>query len=194
MKNIYTISSDWLLMLVLFVMPCLGSYAQKKIPPDISREIAARTKFITHAPILLPLFLREKKWDSIDNFLINWSQDPFASQELVFGAQSLLAIERGKFTSSQLPCDILFYLSDYAKELKIINRRNSQFKYFIELKYPYSYDATEVARTMILFIQSWAVHLHPADPTALFICRVLSGEISNPRAAARYHRLFIRPH
>lgn len=142
--------------------------------------------FITHAPVLLPELLKEQHYDTIRNFLINWRNSDHPSLELIFAADALLAIETGGFSSYPLPCDCQLYLSDYARELRNIDTQGSKFRYYMTVYPPYSYDATIEARSLILFIRSWARDLLSKpylDKDELFICHTLAGDIPNPKTA-----------
>ncbi len=185
MKKIYPNRRGWLIPLFPLCF-ALGSQAQEKAPPALSPRMSRQITFIVHAPVLLPAFLQQRSYDSMKNFLGNWKNSDYPSRELIFGAEALLAVETGKFSSYWLPCDCLYYLSDYSRELKNIATQGSQFRYLLKLTQPYSYDATQNARTLLLFLQSWArsLLLRPdLDPSELFVCRTLAGDIPDPQAA-----------
>ena len=93
-------------------------------------------------------------------------------------------METGKFSSFPLSCDCLDYLVDYAKELKEVTAQGPAFRYYLKLKSPYFYDATDNARNTILFLRSWACDLsksHSLDSTGSFICRTMAGDIPDPK-------------
>jgi hypothetical protein len=151
-------------------------------------ETYGQTSFITHAPVLLPSLLEERQFTTMKNFLTNWKTSAYPSQELIFAAEALLAIETGAFSSYLLPCDCLFFLSEYARELENLDTQGSRFRYYLPLDPPYRYDATIEARSFILFLHSWAEKLlqRPGiTEDELFICRTIWGDISNPRNEAR---------
>jgi hypothetical protein len=163
---------------------CLDTSAQKPLSPT---QLSWHTSFITHAPVLLPSLLDDRQFDAMKNFLGNWRNSQYPSQELIFGAEALLAIETGAFSSYLLPCDCLFFLSDYARELKNLDAQGGKFRYYLKLDPPYTYDATIEARSLILFLRTWAQNLlqRPGlNQDELFLCRTLAGEIPDPNTEA----------
>jgi len=188
MKQIYFRSCSRWLILALFLLPWLSSYAQKTNVLALQRVYARQIKFITHAPVLLPGLFQKQQYDSIRNFLTNWENSDLSSEELIFSLRVLLAIETRQSSTFQLPCDCMFYLSDYARELHDMEACGAQFKYYLKLQRSYVYDATEEVYKLLRFIRSRALSLErngSLDDTALFFCRVLSGEFRNPRAVLK---------
>ena len=202
MKKIYPTLGGWLIP-ALLLSPILHATAQGTAPSQLSQLRAAahelraselsrlnsrQISFIVHAPVLLPELYKEQRYETMQNFLTNWKNADYPSRELIFAAEALLAIETGKFSVYWLPCDCLYYLADYARELRVAARQDGKFRYYLNLTYPYSYDATENARSILLFIRSWARGLlaRPGlDNDELYICRTLAGEISDPGTVLR---------
>ncbi|HEV2478229.1 MAG TPA: hypothetical protein VGS79_01140 [Puia sp.] len=186
MTPFYPNLSRWILPLCL-IPCCLTQLRGQSVSPT---EVSRQTSFITHAPVLLPSLLREQQFASMKNFLGNWRNSRYPSQELIFATEALLAIETGTFSSYLLPCDCLSFLSGYARELNDLDTQGSRFRYYLFLDPPYRYDATIEARSFILFLHSWAENLlqRPGlDEDELFLCRTIWGDISNPKAEARRH-------
>ena len=184
MKKFYQNSPSWILP-ILFLTLSVRAVAQKETPPVLTPQMSRQITFIVHAPVVLPALLKQRDYQKMKNFLVNWRNAEYPSPELIFTAQALLAMETGKFSSFALSCDCLYYLTDYAKELKEVETPGSDFRYFLKLKPPYYYDATDNARQMILFLQSWARDIqknNPVDSTGSFICRTVSGDITDPGA------------
>ena len=186
MTPLYPNLCRWILPLAL-IPCCLDTAAQKAPSPT---QLSWHTSFITHAPVLLPSLLDEGQFDTMKNFLGNWRNSQYPSLELIFSAEALLAIETGAFSSYLLPCDCLFFLSDYSRELNDVNTQGSRFRYYLKLDPPYTYDATIEARSLILFLHTWAQNLlqRPGlTEDELFICHTLAGDIPDPKAEARRH-------
>ena len=202
MKKIYPTLGGWLIP-ALLLSPIFHAAAQESASSGqlqlraTAKELRAselselRTRqitYIVHAPVLLPELYNERRYETMQNFLTNWKNADYPSRELIFAAEVLLAIETGKFSTYWLPCDCLYYLSDYTRELRIAAQQDGKFRYYLKLTYPYSYDATANARSILLFIQSWARELltRPGlDNDELYICRTLAGNISDPKTALR---------
>jgi len=183
MKHLYLNLGRWLLPLCF--IPCCRDVAAQNAAES---KPPGQTSFIVHAPVLLPELLRQQRYDTIGFFLANWRNSDYPSLELIFSAEALLAIETGKFSSWMLPCDCLFFLSDYARELKNLDTQGSKFRYYLALHPPYTYDATIEARSLILFIRSWAreqLSKPYLDKDELFICHTLAGDIPDPKAAIK---------
>ena len=125
MKKIYPNRRGWLIPL-LSLSFILNSQAQEKAPPALSQHMSRQITFIVHAPVFLPALLQQRRYDNMKNFLGNWKNSDYPSRELIFGAEALLAVETGKFSSFWLPCDCLYYLSDYSREIKNIAIQGSQ--------------------------------------------------------------------
>jgi hypothetical protein len=184
MKKFYPNCHLWLVPLLL-ATSCPRAVAQKEASPIVTPLMADQITFIVHAPVDLPSLLKERQYQKMKYFLVNWNNAEYPSPELIFAAEALLAMETGKISSFSLPCNCLHYLADYAKELKEIETPGTTFRYYLKLEYPYYYDATDNARQTILFLQSWAAAIRKnqaADSTASFICRTISGEIADPTA------------
>lgn len=184
MKKFYPDSRLWLLPLLLAVS-CPPAVAQKEASPPLTPLMSRQITFIVHAPVVLPSLLKERQYQKMRYFLVNWRNAEYPSPELIFAAEALLAMETGKFSSFALSCDCLYYLTDYAKELKEAETEGSKFRYYLKLKSPYYYDATENVRTLLLFLRSWAQEIqktHPTDTTASFVVRTVSGDIADPQA------------
>jgi hypothetical protein len=187
MKKIYPTLGGWLIP-ALLLSPILHATAQNGASSQLSRLRSRQISFIVHAPVLLPELYKEQRYEAMQNFLANWKTADYPSRELIFAAEALLAIETGKFSAYWLPCDCLYYLAGYARELRVATRQDGKFRYYLKLTYPYSYDATENARSILLFIRSWARELvaRPGlDNDELYICRTLAGDIPDPRTALR---------
>lgn len=182
MIKIYSRKSRWFIP-VLLLLSGLNCYAQKMAPPGTYGKFAGRLSFIIHAPVVLPALLQRQQYDTMNNYLVNWKNEDFSNRELIFSLQALLAIQTGKYASFQLPYDCLLYLSDYARELSTMERKGDAFRYYIRLDARYTYDATDDVRKTLLFIKSWAKQLQNTrtiSKSELFICRTLSGEITDP--------------
>ncbi len=181
MKQIYSnLCGRWLIPACLS-LSCLNVFAQKNNPTALPRGFKEKTTYIVHAPVVLPELLQQHKYEAMKNFFANWATSSIPDESLIFGGKALLAMETGKFSSLQLPCDCLYYLSDYSKALTDI--QEGHFKYHMVLSERYTYDGTEDARKTFLFLRWWArttLNSSRLDSTALFICRVLAGEINDP--------------
>lgn len=184
MKKLYLNLHLWLLP-VLWSASCPGVFAQQKAAPVLSQKMRRQITFIVHAPVILPDLLQQRQYQKMKNFLVNWKNSEYPSLELIFGTDALLAIETGKFSSFPLSCDCLYYLTDYARELREIQTKGERFKYYLKLEPPYYYDVTADARKIIFFMQSWAreiLRTHDPDSTGSFICRTIAGDIPDPKA------------
>src|SRR6185437_7747531 len=173
MKKFYPDSALWLLPLLLSAT-CSRALAQKEVSSALTQKdapsattqkevssaltplMSRQITFIVHAPVVLPSLLKERQYQKMKYFLINWKNAEYPSPELIFAAEALLAMQTGTFSSFALSCDCLYYLTDYAKELKEIETGGFSFRYYLKLKSPYYYDATDNARKTILFLKSWA--------------------------------------
>jgi hypothetical protein len=202
MKKIYPSLGGWLIP-ALLLSPFLHAAAQEDSSPvltqlratakevhasDLSRLRFNQITFIIHAPVLLPELYSEQRYETMHNFLVNWKNASYPSRELIFAAEALLAIETGKFSAYWLPCDCLYYLEDYARELQLVSQQDPKFRYYLKLDYPYSYDATRQAQRILLFIRSWARELlsRPGlKNDELYICRTLAGDIPHPKITLR---------
>lgn len=186
MKQIYSnLCGRWLIPTCLS-LSCLNVFAQKNNPPALPRGFKEKTTYIVHAPVVLPELLQQYNYEAMKNFFANWATSSIPDESLIFSGKALLAMETGKFSSLQLPCDCLYYLSDYAKALTDI--QEGHFKYHMVLSERYTYDGTEDARKTYLFLRRWArTTLNSArlDSSALFICRVLAGEINDPKTVLK---------
>jgi hypothetical protein len=167
----------------LFLLVTLDSDAQQKAAPALSPEYYSKIKFIAHAPVLLPELLANTQWDQMRNFLENWKNAPGASEEIIFSIEALMTIESQNSSPARLPCDLLFYLDDYARELNNLDAQPEKFRYYIRLDFIHSYDATtDVAKTL-RFTRSWAQRMlatRKLDDMELFLCQVFAGKIDNP--------------
>ena len=117
------------------------------------------------------------------NFTLNWQAAFISNEELIFSIQTLLAIQQNNLSDMKIPCDFFYYLSDYAKELNKIETQPVKFRYYINIDVNRNYDATDNATDIILFTQAWAKKLLASrylDNPALFFCKVIAGEITNP--------------
>ena len=185
MKKLYPNLSLWFFPVLVSAF-CTRANAQKVAPPALTQLMSRQITFIVHAPVILPSLLQQRQFQKMKNFLVNWKNADYPSPELIFGAEALLSMETGKFSSFGLSCDCMAYLTDYARELKEIGSYGEKFKYYLKLKPPYYYDATDNARKTIVFLQSWArdiLRTRSPDSTGLFICRTLAGDIPDPKAA-----------
>jgi hypothetical protein len=187
MKKIYPNPGGWLIP-ALLLLPVLTAIAQEKPPPKPSWLASRQIAFIVHAPVLLPELYKGQQYETMHNFLTNWANSSYPSRELIFAADALLAIETGKFSAYSLPCDGLYYLQDYARELRLVAQQDPKFRYYLKLDYPYSYDATQQAKRILLFIQYWARELLARpylDNDELYICRTLAGNVPDPQTTLR---------
>jgi hypothetical protein len=183
MKKFYPSLHLWLLLLP--AATSLRTVAQQEVSPSLTPLMSHQIAFIVHAPVVLPSLLKERQYQKLRYFLVNWKNAEYPSPELIFAAEALLAMETGRFSSFPLSCDCLYYLIDFARELKEAETKSSAFRYYLKLKSPYYYDATDNARKTILFLRSWAQDIQknrPLDSTASFVCRTVSGDISDPKA------------
>jgi hypothetical protein len=161
----------------------LNCEAQKKASPEIQSQVASQFSFLIHAPVDLPALLERKQYDTMGYYLQNWKNSNYPNLEFIFAMQVLLAIQSDKYSSFQLPFDCLDYLSVYAKQQNAMLIKDKSFRYYINLEYPYRYDATENVRGTILFIKSWSRELiktRKLTKSQLFICRTLTGDITEP--------------
>lgn len=190
MKKFYPNLQLWLFPLLL-AASCTRAVAQKEaspqteVSPALTPLMSRQITFIVHAPVVLPSLLKERQYQKMHYFLVNWKNAEYPSPELIFAAEALLAMETGRFSSFGLSCDCLYYLTDYAKELKEVETEGEKFRYLLRLKSPYYYDATDNARKTIVFLRSWAREIqknHSLDSTGSFICRTVSGDIADPKA------------
>ena len=181
MKKIYSLRRSWFILLLLLY--ALKGDAQKKASPEIQTQVASQVTFIVHAPVVLPALLERRQYDTIGYYLQNWKNSYYPNLEYIFAMQVLLAIQSDKYKSFQLPFDCLNYLSTYAKQQTAMLTKGDAFRYYIKLDSRYSYDATEDARRIMLFITSWSKELiktRKLTTSQLFICRTLSGDITAP--------------
>ena len=168
---------------LLMLLPALYAGAQRQEIHVRTFDYTPRIKFIVHAPVLVPELLAEGRWDQMRNFLENWKNSPAPSNELIFSLEALMNIESRNSTPAALPCDVLYYLDDYAKELKNSDVQAQKFRYYVRLDLRYSYDGTADARKILQFTRSWAIRLlttRQLGVMELFLCRVFAGEIGNP--------------
>ncbi len=180
MKKFYLNPGGWLIP-ALLLLPALNAIAQERTTAKVSRQ----TTFIVHAPALLPELYKGRRYDTMHNFLANWRNSGYPSRELIFAAEALLAIETDEFPAYWLPCDCVYYLQDDARELQLVVQQDPKFRYYLRLDYPYSYDATQQAKAILLFIRNWARALlarPDLDNDELYICRTLAGNIPDPTA------------
>jgi hypothetical protein len=178
-------------LLWLTLLPVLYSCAQKNTDLTRSGTYYPKIRFIAHAPSLLPELLAASQWGPMSNFLENWKNSTTASNELIFGIEALMTIESRNSIPSPLPCDILFYLDDYARELKKMDDPSAHFNYLIRLDIRYNYDATADAIKVLQFTRSWARRLlatRKLDDSQWLLCQVLAGKIDNPVAWYEQHK------
>jgi len=183
MKQIYANLCGRSFIWAFFSLSSLNVIAQKHTPPVIPPWVNDQIKFIVHAPVVMPALLEQGKYDSLQNFLVNWSYSASPDRVLIFGGKVLLAMQTGVFPSMEFPCDALLYLSEYAKDLRDVQTKGARFSYLMELGHRYSYDATEDARQTLLFLQSWAravLARRGLDASELLIAGVLAGDITDP--------------
>ncbi len=171
---------------LFFIVLAQYSHAQQKLTKVDSILYYHKIQFIQEASFILSQSLKEENWIQIENFTENWKTSETPSDELIFSINALLAIQNNKFSVVQFPCDFMYLLEDYAKELKNANENSSTFKYNIKLTTKYRYDATADVQKLQKVLQTWSLRLQAGrklSRTELFLCRVFSGEIAHPRTA-----------
>ena len=169
---------------------CQYASGQKKGPPA-SAEYYPKIRFIVQAPSLVPSLVREGDWERLQNFVTNWKRSDIPNDELIFSIIVLSAVENRKLTVFQLPCDYLYFLEDYARQLKKIDEHAARFRYYVKVSEKYSYDATEDATKLLDFTRAWARRLileRRLDKTESFLCHVLAGDIPEPYSYFQQNR------
>jgi hypothetical protein len=168
-----------------FISLAQYSNAQQKLSAADSVLYYSKIQFIQEAPDILSSSLEGGKWLQIRNFAENWQRSEEPSDELIFSINTLLAIQGNKFSVLQFPCDFMYLLEDYSKELNKVNEQVSTFKYKIKLTKNFWYDATGDVQKLLDVIRAWSLRLmsvRQLSSTELYLCRVFSGQIIHPRS------------
>jgi|GEM_PF-1011293 len=149
-------------------------------------------RFIVNAPTLLPKLYKEGDFKGIKNFVDNWTLSPAPSYEFIFVLNSLYSIENNTFSVHELPANFLNLLDNYAKETEKATNGHSDFKYYVYLPDGrYNYDATNSAKKLLQFTQTWAKHLaatRKLNSTASLVCHSIAGDIPKPGSYYRENR------
>ena len=156
-------------------------------PPSFSDSLrySNRIKFVQEASYIITNSIKERDWVSLQYFTENWKNAGASNPELLFCINTLLMIENNRFSFFQLPCDFMYFLEDYSKELRIINSDPNNFQYKIILSKRYWYDASTDVRSIMAITQSWALALigsNKLNNSELFLCKIFAGVITQPRA------------
>ena len=145
-----------------------------------------------NAPILLPALYKDSSWEKMQNFSDNWKNEPVNCPEIIFCLETLLAIQQNKYNPTPTPCNLFYYLTDYAKEVKLVKIESRAFKYYVSIEPNVSYDATSDAFNILSFTQQWALNLCLQRPwltsQEAFLCKVFSGEITDPISYYTQHK------
>jgi hypothetical protein len=177
-KNHYKI----IIGVILLIQGLLAS-AQKNIEKNFTASNYEALKYIRYINLFLPQFLEEKKWTELNNYMQNWKNSESPSDELIFCISTLAAIEQQKFSSIAMPCDFLYFLDDYAREMKNIRTEPAKFRYYINVSEHIYYNASTECMKLLNITRSWANHLLSSgklNASETFLCQVFSGQIEHP--------------
>lgn len=179
-KNHYKI----IICVILLIQVLLVS-AQRNIEKNFNAGDYKTLKYIRYINLFLPQFLEQKKWSELDNYMQNWKNSEAPSDELIFCILTLAAIEQQKFSFITLPCDFIYFLDDYAREIKNIKTQPAKFRYYINLKDNIYYNASPECTELLNITCSWANRLLSSDKlnaSETFLCLVFSGQTEHPRS------------
>lgn len=176
-------------LLYLF-LSCISSQCigQRKLHSPDSSYFTQQIQFIQEAPTILSQSIANKDWTAIENFITNWRLSDRRSAEIIFSIQVLLEIQQEKFSVLHFPCDYMYLLEDYSKELDNSVYSPGKFKYYIRLNADYRYDATADLVKVFTVLHKWSEQLivsYKLKGTKLFLCQVFEGKIEQPRKSFR---------
>lgn len=144
-----------------------------------------KIRLIQGAPCLLPELVIQKEWTQVQNYLDHWRVAEIPNEEFIFAIGTLASIDQRKFSVLSFPAEYAALLGQYAEEAKTVN---GLFHYYLKITGQVRYDATPDARSLILWIESWARSLEKNEtlsPTERFLCKVYAGEIVYPKATLK---------
>ncbi len=176
---------------VILLIQYLLTGAQKNIEKSLSPDACEALKYMRSIHLLLPEYIEQQKWTELNNYMQNWKNSEAPSDELIFCISTLTAIQQRKFTFITLPCDFLYFLDDYAREMKNINSQPDKFRYYINLRRNVYYDASSECVKLLNITRSWANLLLSGgnlNASETFLCLVFSGLMEHPRSEFYKHR------
>jgi len=168
---------------VILQIQCLLAGAQKNIEKSLPAADYEALKYIRYINQLLPQFIEQKKWIELNNYMQNWKNSEAPSDELIFCISTLAAIEQQNFSSIAMPCDFLYFLDDYAREMKNIRTEPAKFRYYINLSEHIYYNASTECMKLLNITRSWANRLLSSgklNASETFLCMVFSGQTEHP--------------
>jgi hypothetical protein len=177
-KNHYKI-----IICVILLIQGLLAGAQKNIGKNFTAGDYEALKYIRSINLFLPQFLEQKKWTELNNYMQNWKNSEAPSDELIFCISTLAAIEQQKFSSIAMPCDFLYFLDDYAREMKNIRTEPAKFRYYINVSEHIYYNASPECMRLLNITRSWANRLLSSgklNASETFLCLVFSGQTEHP--------------
>jgi hypothetical protein len=177
-KNHYKI-----MICVILLIQGLLARAQKNIEKNFTAGDYEVLKYIRNINLFLPQFLEQKKWMELNNYMQNWKNSEAPSDELIFCISTLAAIEQQNFSSIAMPCDFLYFLDDYAREMKNIRTEPDKFRYYINLREHIYYNASTECTKLLNITRSWANRLLSSgklNASETFLCQVFSGQTEHP--------------
>jgi hypothetical protein len=179
-----------IMICIILQLPILLAGAQKTMEKKPSASDYDALEYIRCINPRLPEFKEQKKWNELNNYMQNWKNSEAPSDELIFCISTLSAIEQHKIWFLTLPCNFLYLLNDYAREIKNIKTQQNKFKYYIHLGGNMYYDASPECTKLLDFTCAWANCVLSGDKlnaSETFLCLVFSGQIENPEDA--FHKL-----
>jgi len=174
-----------IIICVILQIQCLLAGAQKNIEKSFPAADYEALKYIRHINLSLPEFIEQKKWTELNNYIQNWKNSEAPSDELIFCISTLAAIEQQKFSSIAMPCDFLYFLDDYAREMKNIMTEPVKFRYYINVSEHIYYNASPECTKLLNITRSWANRLLSSgnlNVSETFLCLVFSGQTEHPRS------------
>ena len=171
---------------VILVIQGLLAGAQKNIEKSFPAADYDALKYIRYINLFLPEFIEQKKWTELNNYIQNWQNSEAPSDELIFCISTLAAIEQQKFSFITMPCDFLYFLDDYAREMKNIKAQPSKFRYYINLGINIYYNVSPECTKLLNITHCWANRLLSSgklNASETFLCLVFSGQTEHPRSA-----------
>ncbi len=174
-----------IIICVILLIQNLSASAQKNIEKNFTAGDYEALKYIRCIHLFLPQFLEQKKWTELNNYMQNWKNSEAPSDELIFCISTLADIEQQKFSSIAIPCDFLYFLDDYAREMKNIRKEPAKFRYYINLSEHIYYNASTECTKLLNITQSWANRLLSSgklNASETFLCQVFSGQTELPRS------------
>jgi hypothetical protein len=145
--------------------------------------------YLHRAAPILSVSLKEKDYENIRNFADNWTNSETPGQELIFGIRTLLQIQKNQFSVDDLPCNFLYLLMQYVREMQQVENNPDKFQYKVRLTQdiPYTwYDASKDVRDLMEIIRAWSNNLlnlpeMNLPQTEKFLCDVFAGKIADPK-------------